>query len=131
MLVSYFLQDKYIISTLLFAHFPHPIQPYQNGTSFSEDSIRSKGGTEQGGGERIVWQPLRGRKREGRGIVWYLRKTARGASSPAKPALHIPELETNHQLEKKIHPLFLDTHHSDRLKHPGVRLGLNLPGRRI
>src|SRR5262245_55240103 len=23
---------------------------------------------------------------------WYLRKTARGASSPAKPALHIPEL---------------------------------------
>ena len=25
--------------------------------------------------------------------VGYLRKTARGASSPAKPALHIPELE--------------------------------------
>jgi hypothetical protein len=28
-----------------------------------------------------------------------LRKTARGASSPAKPALHIPELQRdNHQL---------------------------------
>ena len=35
--------------------------------------------------------------RNGQGIVlslrMYLRKTARGASSPAKPALHIPELE--------------------------------------
>jgi hypothetical protein len=29
----------------------------------------------------------------------HLRKTARGASSPAKPALHIPELQRdNHQL---------------------------------
>lgn len=34
-----------------------------------------------------------------------LRKTARGASSPAKPALHIPELETcQYGDSKKISP---------------------------
>lgn len=37
------------------------------------------------------------KRKEEKGEKKDLRKTARGASSPAKPALHIPELEENCQ----------------------------------
>jgi hypothetical protein len=38
------------------------------------------------------WDDVSWRAQSTRGFWQYSRKTARGASSPAKPALHIPEL---------------------------------------
>lgn len=58
----------------------------------------------------VRWRKLSG------GEVGYSRKTARGASSPAKPALHIPELYSSqfHLSNKKNHAVQNSVQHFSR-----------------